>query len=100
MGDEIGEVGARRQMAREWRGGVERDDHRARPCSLLLMPAATLPMCVSGTARMTTSAPSSAASGDDAVDAEARSSAAPCPAGATSTCRTSKREPLRLLARR
>ena len=28
VGDEIGEVGPRRQVPGEWRGGVERDDHR------------------------------------------------------------------------
>ena len=63
VGDEISQVRARRQVAGEWRGGVEGDDHRPR-FELSLMPAATLPMWVSGTARMTTSAPFSASSGE------------------------------------
>ena len=69
MGDEIGEVGALGQMAGEGRGGVEHDHHRA-GLSLSTMPAATLPICVSGTARTTTSAPSSAASTATQVEAE------------------------------
>ena len=84
MGDEIGDVLALGQVAGIGRGGVE--DRRSSPASTFgTMPAATLPIAVSGTASTTASAPCKRRLERHAVGAGRLLQPLPRPASLTST---------------